>query len=289
VVGDAWLEHGRVVASVFPGAHSVSAAAHVNPAAFVRHILLNLETFALGISGWVTTITIYRLPPVLCAIPLLLLGLRSVRAATPSPCGPAARLVGFAALSVLPSLVVMPKAKYSLPVLFLFGCAAAYALHGLWMLLAVRMRPLVRGTLGAVVLLVLPGVAWARLRPLPASRRVVAEITSLRKVWAAQKPTWNMLEVDGGWCAYLDLTRCRPVMLFERRPHESLTRFLRRRQVNAVMVGARLGIEARHSRDPDLQELVLRPERWGFSRTRIDPTYVLLTREPVAAPPASAR
>ncbi len=119
LLDDPWVAWGRAVAIGFPGAHSIGGALLTNPREFLHHVVGNLYEYP----GLLVSLAASPALPGRVVGPAILSGLFlavAVRRRWPQPVAwRTSTLLLAACASVLPSLLVKPKAVYALPLVLL--------------------------------------------------------------------------------------------------------------------------------------------------------------------------
>ena len=119
LLDDPWVAWGRAVAIGFPGAHSIGGALLTNPREFLHHVVGNLYEYP----GLLVSLAASPALPGRVVGPAILSGLLlavAVRRRWPQPVAwRTSTLLLAACASVLPSLLVKPKAVYALPLVLL--------------------------------------------------------------------------------------------------------------------------------------------------------------------------
>ena len=179
--------------------------------------------------------------------------------------GPLGRNLAVVSLAALPSLLVMPKATYSLPLLLL---CVLFIVRNLEEASGALSDRFARLELAQVTLLALvPVLAWILATSEPGPRSVERTIAALRRTWD-QRPAggnWRMLEADGGWCTYLDIMGCVWVQSFLHTPGVTFAQVLERQNVNAVLVTPRL-LGAGWEQEPAFRRFTHDPGAFVFRR-----------------------
>jgi hypothetical protein len=275
-----WTDYDEVIARDFPGSDSTLGALVAHPRPFLLHAGRNLVRFpgaALQLlvpyrlhTRW----PLYLLAAVaLLAAPAVALALRprAWRArlrAEVAALGDAAGLAALAPMALLPSLVVLAKPPYALPLLPLLllvpGVAIATALECLEGERASVLLRRVSATMGCVL------IAWsaAGQRPFdrPGRARPFYEaVQRLEEIWPARRV--RLLGVGASsYASYLGRDRCVPIEPYAsvsgdtETPRETrLDAMIRSHDADAVLVN-RLLVEARGFDRSSLA--VLTPERF---------------------------
>ncbi|MBN2576101.1 MAG: hypothetical protein JXP73_16185 [Deltaproteobacteria bacterium] len=280
-----WSDWGMAVAADFPGVGSVGQALVSHPGKLWAHIAHNL----LKYPGLLLGLALSPALPGKVVGPGLLLALLVAMAWSRKPAGPAwgavSPLLLVSCVSILPSLLVEPKAVYALPVLLvlLFGMARA----------ASAFVPAMRAQHAAVACAALTFALWFAPprpgRPLP----VATTLAELQRVWSRQPSgtTWRMLEADGGWCTYVDPEGCASLWLLRKSAGEGFLDHVRAVDANAVLVSASFRRSARVNGDAEFARFLADPSCLGFRLVfaNQDHAFYLKSAKPQAAPAIQGR
>jgi hypothetical protein len=289
-----------VLSRAFPGAHSIFGAVLVNPNLFLRFEWFNLHALA-GVLASIPEIQPYPRQWEAVAI-LTLLGLivrlvsRSLRPRDVwhglTECLPVLGYLTATALAIVPSVIVQPALVYSLGLLFLAfmvmillanRCVPDWndvivAFHGLEL----------KGSFFHVALL-LVAFSWvASTSPLDrgsANRIQFTEVTRMAAVLARYEELVpgevRVLDIGGiGFCAYLQYGLCHEVDASWRKDGESLSAFLARERIGAILVTPRLTDSRSFRDDPLYRAMIADPEAWRWSATELAPGDLLLLPRP---------
>jgi len=182
---------------------------------------------------------------------------------------------------VTASLLVSPKAVYALPLVWLVLFGLARLGRSLLPSEPVK-KPWALALVWAGLAVVPWGLPTMPSRPLP----VAETIAPLQTQWSRQavnpRTRWRMLELDGGWCSYLDLDRCAPIWLWKKDPSLGFSDFLRQEGVDAVVVGPAFLRSLRVRNDAEFARFRQEPASFGFREIRLthDHTLYLWDRRP---------
>ncbi len=271
---DPWSDWGVAMAADFPGVESLGQALVTHPGKVWRHVAENL----LEYPGQLVELILSPMLPGMVVGPVLLIALLLGMAWSRKWSVPALRgcplLLVAACASVLPSLLVKPKAVYALPVLLLL-------LHGLARGVS-SLAPPVRTRYAALLGIALTSALWLTpprpSRPLP----VTATIADLRRSWSQQPSgtSWRMLEADGGWCTYVDPEGCTSLWLRDKPPATGFGNYVRAVDANAIVVSDVFRTSVTVSGDAELARFLDDPSRLGFRRLFSNPNHAFYLRAP---------
>ncbi|MGA9523871.1 MAG: hypothetical protein WBV82_20590 [Myxococcaceae bacterium] len=282
-----WAECGNVLEQSFGEIEGVSQAFLRNPAAFLVHVGHNAARYPVASVGlfsrgfgdarpdrgpWTITRTVQltALMVVLCAAGLALWRRR------PGPGGALSRatvqrsglaLGAILAPAVLSALLIYPREHYLVlqgvfVPLFAVACLAESARPG-------PDRETWSAPSWAMIMAVLAVAPALTLSPEPIAPRpnlaVVKALSDLKSTLPARpdQPI-HIFELQGGYDAYLgpDFER---VPLSDRRPGESILAFLRRNDVQVVVLEPELERFRTLRSDAEFQAFAAAPEAWGFT------------------------
>jgi hypothetical protein len=277
-----------VLALAFPGATSIFGAIVANPREFTAFEVHNLQ--ALGsILGHALDGQPYHFEQVATGLLVVGAAMASVRggarpgtalAAISRRRSPLVYLVSIS-LAALPSIAIAPAVVYSLP-LFLLPFTVIIVVIDDLLRRGLGPRAMRGVWVGAVLVLVAWAVAPSPLDTGRGIRPQLDEVRMLGEVLVSERgpsPGVTMLDVGGtGYCAYLPYGTCAEVDASWRREGEPLEAFLRRRNVDAILVTPRLTGNRLFRDDAAFASLRARPEQSGWASYPLGEADILLIK-----------
>ncbi len=275
LLNEPWLDWPQAVTVSFPGAHSIGGALLSNPHEVLHHVASNL----LEYPGLLVTLLASPALPGRVVGPAILSGLLlavAVRRRWPQPVTwHTSGLLLVACVSVLPSLLVKPKAVYALPLLLLTLIGMVRLARSL---VGASVGEGNRLGLGACVAATL--ALWLVPPTPPVALPVAGTLSGLRAIWSQQSPSpnWRMLEADGGWCTYLDYEKCKAEWLQNVVAGTTFAEYLRETSANAILVSDNFRKYPGIRHDPEFARFERDPASFGFRLVLSNPRYAFFLR-----------